>query len=123
MLGIDLKLVQLISGDKGTRAGWIFKPGGMAKIAEYADGIGPHYSMLIKEASMPDGLQTTDMFKDARAAGLVIHPYTFRLDSGQIPAYAGDFETMLDIFYNQVGVDGVFSDFPDRVVRFLGEKD
>ena len=122
MLGIDLKLVQLISGDKGTRASWIFQPGGMAKIAEYADGIGPHYSMLVKGATR-DSLQTTDMFKDARAAGLVIHPYTFRLDSGQIPAYAGDFETMLDIFYNRIGVDGVFSDFPDRVVRFLGGTD
>ena len=123
MLGIDLKLVQLISGDPGTRAGWIFKPGGMAKIAEYADGIGPHYSMLIKENPTTDGLLTTDMLKDARDSGLVIHPYTFRIDSGQIPAYAGDFETMLDIFYNQVGVDGVFSDFPDRVVRFLSGTD
>jgi len=26
---------------------------------------------------------------------------------------------MLDIFFNQVGIDGAFSDFPDRLVDFL----
>ena len=38
---------------------------------------------------------------------------------GRIPKYASSFEDMLNIFYYQVGVDGVFTDFPDRVVDFL----
>jgi glycerophosphoryl diester phosphodiesterase len=48
-----------------------------------------------------------------------VHPYTFRLDAGQVPGYASGFEDMLDKFYFGVGVDGLFTDFPDRAVEFL----
>ena len=47
-----------------------------------------------------------------------VHPYTFRLDEGQVPKYVQGFETLLDIFYNQANVDGVFTDFPERAVDF-----
>ncbi len=32
---------------------WMFKPGAMKQVAEYADGIGPDYHMLIEETSQP----------------------------------------------------------------------
>nr|PMJ96043.1 hypothetical protein BCU11_16955 [Vibrio cyclitrophicus] len=57
--------------------------------------------------------------KSAKDAGLDVHPYTFRADPGRIPAYADNFDGMLDVFYNQVKVDGVFTDFPDKAVEFL----
>lgn len=122
MLGIDLKLVQLIGRFKVGNTGksppnWILEPGGMAKVSEYADGIGPSCSLLVDKNSPRTNLVVTDMVKEAHAAGLVVHPYTFRVE--QVPAYADSFEDMLTIFFNQVGVDGVFSDFPDRIVRFL----
>ena len=62
------------------------------------------------------------MVREAHQANMEVHPYTFRLDSGRVPAYASDFEDMLDIFYNKAGVDGVFTDFPDRAVKFLEDK-
>ncbi len=46
-----------------------------------------------------------------------MHPYTFRQDEGQIPAYAKDFTDLLNIFLYQADVDGVFSDFPIRRSR------
>jgi glycerophosphoryl diester phosphodiesterase len=57
---------------------------------------------------------------DAHAVGLVVHPYTFRADS--LPAYAGSLEELLEIFFVRAGVDGVFTDFPDRVVQFLASR-
>ena len=48
-----------------------------------------------------------------------MHPYTFRRDEGQIPAYAKDFTDLLNIFLYQADVDGVFSDFPDKAVEAI----
>ena len=51
--------------------------------------------------------------------GLQVHPYTFRADEGQVPAYADSFEHMLELFYFTADVDGLFTDFPDRAVDYL----
>ena len=48
-----------------------------------------------------------------------VHPYTYRVDPGQVPAYADSFEEMLEQHYFEVDVDGLFTDFPDRAVQFL----
>ncbi len=98
---------------------WMFAFGAMQKVAEYADGIGPWKPMIVKNESTRNHLIITKMVKEAHEAGMEVHPYTFRLDVERIPKYASSFEDMLNIFYYQVGVDGVFTDFPDRVVDFL----
>ncbi len=66
--------------------------------------------------------ESGEPFLSAKKAGLEVHPYTFRTDKGRIPAYANDFNDMMDIFYHQVKVDGVFTDFPDKAVEFLNGK-
>ena len=53
------------------------------------------------------------------SVSLDVHTYTFRADPGRIPGYVDNFDGMLDVFYNQVKVDGVFTDFPDKAVDFL----
>ncbi|MGL4906536.1 MAG: glycerophosphodiester phosphodiesterase [Plesiomonas sp.] len=132
-MGMDIKLVQLITptDDQETMVinpdgsltnysyDWMFKPGAMAKIAKYADGVGPWYPMVVEESSTPGNIKTTIMVKEAHENGLVVHPYTFRKDPGKVPAYAKDLNDMLDIFYNTADVDGVFTDFPDVAVKFL----
>ena len=75
--------------------------------------------MVVKNESKRDRLVITNIVKNAHKAGMQVHAYTFRLDHGRIPKYVSSFEEMLNIFYYQVGVDGVFTDFPDRVVDFL----
>ncbi|MDH5434405.1 MAG: glycerophosphodiester phosphodiesterase [Gammaproteobacteria bacterium] len=133
-LDMDLKLVQLIAmndwdetmtidGDKLIPYDyhWMFESGAMEKISEYADGIGPWFPMLVDVESQPDDLKISHMVKEAHQAGMVVHPYTFRTDEGHIPPFAKDFNDMLDIYFNQVGVDGVFTDYPDLAVEFLGK--
>jgi glycerophosphoryl diester phosphodiesterase len=134
-LKMDLKLVQLIANTswgltkvysaKGTTNysyDWMFKATAMQKIADYAEGIGPYKRMLITMKSSKNKLIITPMLQRAHQAGLVVHPYTFRLDKGRVEKYADSFEHMLDIFYFELGVDGVFTDFPDRAVNFLKGK-
>jgi len=135
-LNLNLKLVQLIAETSWNETmrmvdgqlvaydyQWMFEPGAMAKIAEYADAIGPWKPMIVSDKSTADHLIISDMVSAAHQNGLQVHPYTFRQEPSRIPAYAQDFEQLLDIFLFQVGVDGVFTDFPDRAVAYIDKKE
>ncbi len=116
-LDVHVKLVQLIGG--GASYQWMLEEAGVQEIARYADGLGPHYSLIISDDSTADNLIMTDLVPLAHRHGMAVHPYTFRADEGMVPAYASDFEHMLELFYFQADVDGVFTDFPARTMRFL----
>ena len=115
--GISLSLVQLVDG--GEDNAWMQTAEGTREIARYADGLGPEKSMIVDRDSPAGAPVISPLVEYAHASGLQVHPYTFRLDPGQVPAYATSFEHMLQIFYDEAGVDGVFTDFPDRAVEFL----
>jgi glycerophosphoryl diester phosphodiesterase len=123
----DLPLIQLLddegqpydlalAGD-GRSYRDLATPDSLAKIAAYADGIGPH-KRLIVPTGMDGRLRTpTSLVEDAHRAGLLVHPFTFRSDGPFLaPEYGGDPEREYDQFFS-LGVDGVFSDFADIAVR------
>jgi len=130
-LGMDLPLVQLIAatdwGEKLIESDgkpvnydydWMLEPGGLEKIASYADGIGPWAMMLARlEGGKP---VPTGLLRRAHKRKLLVHPYTFRADPGQIPEEIGSFENLLQLFIGQLGVDGLFTDHPDKVREFIG---
>ena len=87
-------------------------------IAVYAQGIGPSLRMLLAGLDRASGRVPTDLVSRAHAAGLQVHPYTLRADD--LPSGLADFEALLDILVRQLQVDGLFTDFPDRVRRYLG---
>lgn len=93
---------------------------GLREIATYAAGIGPHKRLLVPLD--PDGGLgvPTALVAGAHAAGLLVHPWTFRNEASFLHRdYAGDPTAELRQFY-QLGVDGVFADFPDVAVRARG---
>ncbi len=114
-MNMSVPLVQLL----GT--GPEFEPAltekGLRRVADYADGIGPSMFLIIKQDSVAPELEATDLVQRAHELGLVVHPYTFRRD--QLPAFADDYEQLLSIYFDDMDVDGVFTDFPDLTVRFL----
>ena len=89
---------------------------GLAEVAKVADGIGPPLEQVITGRTGTT-YQVTDLVRDAHAAGLVVHPYTFRADA--LPDYAGSLEELLRAFFDVAQVDGVFTDQTDRAVAFL----
>ncbi len=123
----DLPLIQLleaagqpwdftVAGDPRTYQD-LASPAGLAEIAAYADGIGPDKRMIVPAG--PDGrlLSPTSLVADAHAAGLLVHPWTFRGDGPFLaPDYEGDPEREYEQFF-ALGVDGLFSDFSDTAVR------
>ncbi len=115
--GIDIRLIQLL-GDPDAYP-WIFEAGGMNILAEHAHGIGPAHPLIIDPASTPDAPRISQLVERAHAAGLAVHPYTFRADPGQLPGYAENFADLLEKHYFTANVDGLFTDFPDLAVQFL----
>ena len=116
-MSMELALVQLIGN--GADFAPLLTEEGIQQVSGYAAGIGPSIHLLVDPDSAANDLKVTGLVARAHAAGLKVHPYTFRREPGQIPPYATDFENLLDIFFNQVGVDGVFTDFPDLAVSFI----
>lgn len=113
-LDCQLKLVLLIG--MSARSDTLVSSQGLTEIATFADGIGPSLGRLVEPR--PAGWVSTGLVEDAHERGLVVHPYTLRSDS--LPEGFSDLEQLLSLCFDELGVDGVFSDQPDRVLSFLG---
>ena len=81
---------------------------GIRGVAKFADGIGPAKTMLERQP---------ELIGWAHDAGLTVHPYTFRAD--QVPDRHGSHEAELERYLFELGVDGVFTDYPDRARAVL----
>ncbi len=130
----DLRLVQLLSGfgqpyDLQTAGssltyGAMATADGLREIAAYADGVAPEkYGFLIPldrrgNLAIEDA---SDFVAQAHAAGLVVHPYTFRAENEFLPA---DLRTSADATelgaaaqeigaFLALGIDGFFTDHTD----------
>ena len=86
---------------------------GLNEIKTYADGIGPWKVYIIPTAGGGGGavFPPTDLIARAHARGLLVHTWTFRDDAFPTGYPGGPVEEYL-AFY-RLGIDGVFSDFPD----------
>lgn len=111
------------------------RPGGLAEVAAYASAIGPEKSLVVAPDSRGALAQPGTLVADAHAAGLLVNPWTFRIENAFLPAQLrsagtdadrGDLEGELRCFL-AAGVDGLFTDQPDIGVRardaFLESRD
>ena len=116
-----IKLVQLLGENRwrlsDTDFSYLKTEEGMKEVSLYADGIGPWLNQLVTGVDFLGKAQITDLLKNARNNDLLIHPYTFRAD--RLPSYTSSFDELLDLFFQEVGVDGIFTDHPDQAVRYL----
>jgi glycerophosphoryl diester phosphodiesterase len=120
-LGCELRQVQLLGENAWAEADTDYEflktPGGLRQIAGYADGIGPWLGQLYTLAEIDGQPVSTGLVSAAHAAGLVVHPYTFRADD-LAPGF-GTFAAMVCWFVAELRIDGLFTDFPDRAREAL----
>ncbi len=119
-LKTPLPLIQLIGenswGEADVDYDFLRSDAGLDEIAGYADGIGPWLMQIYRGNS--DGEQEhSNLVQRAHQRGLAVHPYTFRAD--ELPPGIVDFEQLLELFIDQLQVDGLFTDFPDQVNHYL----
>lgn len=84
---------------------------GLREVATYAGGVGPWLGQLAELLQNGD-----DAVARAQALGLTVDTWTLRADQlGPFP----DFGALIDFAVATLGVDGVFTDHPDRVRNHL----
>ncbi len=117
----QVPLIQLMASEGGPADGAqpsytaMATPEGLKAIAAYAAGIGPQKDMVVAG----DGT-VSPLVADAHAAGLKVHPWTFRAENyflpsglrkGINPAGHGDMRAEIARFL-AADVDGIFTDYP-----------
>jgi glycerophosphoryl diester phosphodiesterase len=128
----DLPLIQLmsasgqpedfrLSGDKRSYAD-IASAAGLLEVATYANGIGPAKELVIPRDRQKNLGSPTSLVRNAHAAKLLVHPYTFRPENPFLPANLrrGDAESRSErgdaaaeiTAFLQAGIDGFFTDDP-----------
>ena len=127
----------VVVGDKRTNKDLVTAEG-LKEIKTYADGVGPWKPYILATKAVDanndgkaddvngDGktdeqdrvlAQPTSVVKDAHAAGLFVHTWTFRNEPRRLAStFKGDPTAEYKAFY-AAGVDGLFSDFPDTAVK------
>jgi glycerophosphoryl diester phosphodiesterase len=92
---------------------------GLKEIRKYAQVLGPHKKYLVVENAKSEmTLVANDVLKNAKLLDLKIIPYTFRNESFFVMKPLTDPMKEYEFFY-KIGVDGVFSDFPDTAVKAI----
>jgi glycerophosphoryl diester phosphodiesterase len=114
----------------------LLTPAGLDEVKTYADGIGPWKRYMVTVTAMLDlsgnpvdvnsdgaineadfqAVASDTIIKDAKSRGLLVHTWTFRSEPRRLTTtYGGDPQKEYLQFF-ELGVDGVFSDFPDTAV-------
>jgi len=124
-----------ISGDQRLFSDMV-TPAGLAEIKTYADGIGAWKPYIVPVKGQLDDAgnlkdingdgkfdlrdatteNPTSLIDDAHKLGLFVHAFTFRNESRYLAhSYLGDPHAEYLQFF-RLGVDGVFSEFPDTAI-------
>lgn len=95
----------------------MLKPKNLKEISLTASGIGPYKRYILPSDSTNHALAPTKLIEEAHAVGLKVHPYTFRSETKYLLAdYKNDPSAEYQEFF-RLGVDGLFTDFPDAAIR------
>jgi glycerophosphoryl diester phosphodiesterase len=129
-----------VSGDPRLLArtfGFFATDAGLREIRTYADGIGPWKRYIVSTAAVDingdgtvgdengDGavdeadrklLPPTSLIRRAHREGLLVHTWTFRSERRRLAYDYGGNPLREYLQFFRLGIDGVFSDFPDHAV-------
>ena len=124
----------VLAGDPRTTAD-LLTPQGLTEMATYATGVGPYKRYVVStrgtdadgdgqnddinhDAAVDEAdtitLPPSTLVQDAHRAGLLVHLWTMRSEGRYLPADYGGNPLNEYLQFFELGVDGVFADFPDQ---------
>ncbi len=112
----------------------VWSPEGLKTIKGFADIVGPETQIILPRDADGRSLPASRFVADAHAVGLPVHVWSVNPENVDLPAdlrcgdpakpsfdgRRGDVETLIRRLFVQ-GVDGAFSDAPDRLAKVRGE--
>lgn len=133
-LNCRLQLIQLIGGspmmltdppsagseEKMSRSAWAARiVSQLPALAEIVNGIGPSLE-LVAELQQDGSIRSSGLVEAAHAMQLCVHPYTVRADG--LPTWASSLDQLHHWIFEELQVDGVFTDFPDLSLAYRGQR-
>lgn len=118
-----VRLVQLLSpegrpaDDSPRRYAEMVTPDGLRDIASYAAGIGANQRLIVPADKAGKLGMPTTLVRDAHAAGLLVHVWTLRNEAAFLASGYGGDPIREHVQFTELGVDGIFTDFPDMARR------
>lgn len=103
--GSDMTFADMLSED------------GLKEIASYANMIGPAKELVLFTATEQNGLPFSELIQNAHAAALKVIVFTLRNEELFIPAIFEKDPLKEYQYFLNLGVDGLFSDFPDVAIQ------
>jgi glycerophosphoryl diester phosphodiesterase len=110
-----------VSGDPELRArtfGFFATDEGLEEVSAYADALGPWKRYIVSTSGTGTDaerrlLPPTDLIQRAHEHGLLVHTWTFRNEPFRLVSDYGGNPVNEYLQFYELGIDGVFSDFPD----------
>lgn len=103
-------------GDDGTDFNHWCTAAGLKELGGVVDGIGPPLGRIAGWSPAGQGV-ASGLAQLAHAAGLVVHPYTVRVD--ELPSHCPSADALHQVLFREARIDGVFSDFTDVTLAWL----
>lgn len=121
---VEVKLVQLIAEnswqESPTDYDALKTPQGIKQVSQYVQGIGPWLGQITKGSAHGHTTDLADWVLAAQKRGLIIHPYTYRVDALPTGISA---QQLLSLIINKWHFDGVFTDQVPPVKTFVAGQD
>lgn len=113
----EIPLVQLIAdnswGESSADYARMLTGEGLKEISAYAQGIGPWLNQVIQ--TKEGKWVSSGVAENARKHDLLVHPYTHRAE--ELPKGLEE-ARFFKLMFEDLKVDGIFSDFADKVIRY-----
>lgn len=118
----DMKPGDVLAAGESLTYKDMMAPEQLKKIAEYAYGVGPWKELIMEKDKDGHLSPATDFINQAHNKGLKVHIYTMRNEGSYLAKeYGGDPKAEYRKWIS-MGVDGMFTDFPDTAVQVRLER-
>lgn len=121
-LGSELKIIQLIEDNAANESDTDYDQmrtrEGLTEISQFVEAIGPRITHVVKLNDIDGQPVSTGMVSLAHELGMKVIPWTFRAEH-LMPGFDSLGE-MVAWFDESIGIDGIFTDFPDQALAAIG---